>query len=459
MAYQISKSGVIGIHLFHALDATNAEQARRCIAVATDVRASGRFDLDSILHLSQSYTTVEDWFALLALVEEALGLFGTNGRLRAVRAFALDKLGRTPEAMEDLRELVGSGVSDKVAVNTYINIVTRCGFTEEAIKLVENLLGRESDKSKRLEYLRLLFGLTHRADPHGQRAESIAWRIGQISNQPDEAEEGLFLISYLAATVSAKVMVSPERKAELHERLSRFTQKYPTSNLLRGAALPSNPSVQDLERIVEQVTGQDSEARREQQKLLLQLQRGVVPIPFAMRPRYALTNVSDVTSLWELTKRSAKDAHQYHLTMTLDPWSGVDPRAVERDIPLLDLITLFVAKDLQLFDVIFGLFPRIAIGQATLLHLQHLAQPMTGSWAQQECSELIEMLKGRFTQIVQPTANKETNIDYAAGRAAYDEVQELVQQGRFVLYSDDALYRLIAGDPLGTASLSVLLMS
>jgi hypothetical protein len=434
----------IAIPLFHALDANDSTQAQECISIAPALRARSQISLESTLHLAQAYTTVGDWASLLTLVNESITRFGPTGRLTAVKALALDKLGHTPEAMAELRGLVSRGVRDKLAINTYINIVTRCGFTREATDLVEALIGEESDRSLKLDYLRLLFALVHRSDPHGQRGENIAWRIGQIAKQDDEAEEGLFLIIYITATLSAKVKVIDERKNALQQRLARFTEKYPTSKILRAASLPENPSMRDLERMIVEVTGQKPERRAWQERMLLELERGTAPIPFAWRPRNILLNVSDIVSLWQIAKESKPDAKQYHLAMAVGGWQPADLKVMERHIPLFDLLTLFVVKDLELFETIFSLFPRIAVGQRTLLELQRLAQPMSGSWAQKQCVELIQKLQENFQHIVQPTIR---GLKKFEEQQPYEEVTELAKSGKFMLYSDDALYRLFAEVP------------
>jgi len=440
------KSRVIGTYLFQALDAGNKGEARKCIAIAGDLQDRSLLSLEDTLHLAQAYISIGQWNDLSDLIQGAIKRFGRAGRLVAIRAFALDKIGQTSEAIEELRALLDEGVRDAVATKTYIGIVTRCGFTEDAIALVERLLGEESGREGKLDCLRLLFGLVYRLDPQGQRPEEIAWRIGQISNQDDEAEEGLFIITHLAATLSEKVVVDAERKTEFQRRLSAFTRKWPRSAILWAVELPENPKLADLERTLREVTGVTEEVQEQQTKLANELERGTAQIPFAWRPRQVFMNVADLPSLWEIAKQSKKDAYAYHLTMATADWRSRDPRQTLEHIPLIDLVSLLVLNDLELFPVLFELFPRVAISQGTLMALQKYSEPLSGSLAQAKCQQVINQLKYQLPKILQPSAPIPEELERSW---AGDEegVKILASDGRFMLYSDDALFRIYAEIP------------
>ena len=450
-AYEKHHSFEMAVQLFHALDVDDASQARKCIALAEVIRSRSQLNLDSTLHLAQAYVTTANWTSLLSLINGAIERCGTTGRLIAVKAFALDKAGYTAEAIDQLRELVKTGDRDRFAVNTYINIVARCGFTEEAIGVAEGLVSRETDKGRKLDYLRLLFGLVYRSNPQGQRAEAIAWRIGEVTKQTDESEEGLFLITYITATLAATVTVTEERRSEVQRRLKQFVERFPTSKILRMGTLPEKPVLEDLERMIAEVTGKGPEQRAHQQKLLNQLERGALPIPFAWRPKGILINVADVAALWEIAKVSRRDAAAYHLTMTLGDWKAVDPKILPRKIPILDVLTLLVVKDLKLFDTLFSIFPQVAVSQRTLMELQHLAEPMAGSFAREQCLQIIAELKKRFRQVLQPTAQLPTDRRSIRERDVLEEIKALVRSGKYFLYSDDVLFRIFAEAPDGLA--------
>jgi hypothetical protein len=74
------------------------------------------------------------------------------------------------------------------------------------------------------------------------------------------------------------------------------------------------------------------------------------------------------------------------------------------------------------------------------MRLQRLAQPFAGSWANHKCVEVIEALKARFTQIRQPSAERDN--DWSSDpQAVLEETRNLLGYGDLTLYSDDAVYR------------------
>jgi hypothetical protein len=106
-----------------------------------------------------------------------------------------------------------------------------------------------------------------------------------------------------------------------------------------------------------------------------QLQRGEIPIPYAWRPRHFLVNVTDLPTLWAIGKRSHHHERKFHLTMASSDWKPVLTAQLTKTIPLLDLITLLLIRDLEILELVFQLFPKIAIGQATLTITVTLPQP------------------------------------------------------------------------------------
>lgn len=434
----------IGVQLFHAYDAFDIEQAEKSLQVAETLRNEQQLSVEAELHVAQAYTTLGKWEALLELVNSAIERFAHVSRFKAIRAFALDKLGHSSDALSQLKEIIQQSDYDDVAVNTYINIAVRCGFSEEAISLVEKLLGQEAKKPKKFRLLKLLFGLVHNAYPQSQRAEEIAWRMGLNADRSAEDEEGVFILCYLASTLSSSINVAESRRSELHERIAEFTSKFPTSKIFRVGSLPEGAPPEEMLKILNDLIGGDAQAEEFRSNISKQLERGEIAIPFSWRPRNIINNVPDLAALWQVCKSAKRDARQYHLNMVDADWKGVPYDSVKGKIPIFDLITLFVLLDLKLFSLVFKIFPKIAISQGTLIDLQRLATPMVGSWASSKCQELINLLKSNIANIVQPaiggvrrdrTSEEDAIIDH-------DEVKELLHNGRYILYSDDSLYRV-----------------
>ena len=441
---ELDKPKAIALQLFHILDATKPDEAASCVDISARIREFQQLSIEGEFVLAQACATLMKWDDLLLVANRAIERFAHIGRFSAIKAFALDKLGQTAQALTEVRKLLDSSVSDRLAVDTYVSIVTRCGFTDEALELAERLLDQEADKARRVDCLRLLFTLLQAKEPGSQRAIEVAWEIGRNVDQNDEVAEGQFLGTFLTATIRGDAAFSPERAAEFQRRLTAFADRWPESRILRRGNLPENPTVHDLERMLKEVLGNFEERRAWQTKTERELGRGELPIPYAWRPRAILVNVRDVGELWEIGKQSKKDALQYHLSMVAGAWTPRSRRDIVSTVPLLDLTALFVLQDLELLDVLFEIFPVIAISQAMLLDIQQSASSITGSIAQQRYAKLVEQLKRRFEKIQQPVNPVPMDESGPMGRLLTEDMRGLAQSGKYLIYADDALLRIYA---------------
>lgn len=438
---------LIAQHLFHEFDVMQPDHAQRCVELSEVLKDDHLLSIDDYLRLAQALTTLRNWTGLLELANHALDQFENSDRLLALGALALDKLGRTAEAHQQLQELINKPDPDHVALNAYINIASVSGFSADAIRCVESILEKTTEKAKQLSCLRHLFSLIHLSDPNNRRLVEVAWKIGQLAEPTDEAQEGLYLMSMFAATLTSDMPLNDEWKAEFNHRLGEFVKRFPHSKILRRASLPDNASPGELFRILKEVAGIDEEKIRWRRKIQNQLQQGQIPIPFAWRPRQILDFIPDLPTLWEAAKRSRWSDLQLHLGMVTDEWQLVRLEQMRDQVPIMDLTALLVIHDLDLFDPLFAIFPRIAIGKATLLEIQQLLSPMSGSPYREKCLSLQEQLRRRFQQIEQPSAEEPTENSGKANRWSSEEIVEVIRVCRYMLYTDDVIFRIYANPP------------
>lgn len=441
---RLDRPKAVALQLFYVLDSSDVKQASDCVEVAERIKEFQQLGLDGEFQLAQAYVTLQDWPALLSVADRAISKYDHVGRFYAIRAFALDKMGLAPEALTELRRLVDTSVADRLATDTYVHIVTRSGFVDEALALAERLVGAESDKSRRLESLQLLFNLLQAKEPGSRRAMDVVWAMGQLVDRTDESAEGQFLATFLTATAGPEEVGDAARIGEFQQRLSEFFEKWPKSRILRRGSLPENASGEELLEALKSILGDPQVPNAEIVKLERQLSRGEMPVPFSWRPRLILRNVMDMGQLWEIGKRSSLDAHQYHLSMVVGEWAQRPFSETPPGIPLLDLTALFVLQDLGLFDTLFEVFSKIAVSQALLLEIQERASPLSSSWAQARYAALVQELNQRFEQIQQPVSLISKGETGPKAHLLSQDMSLLVNDGRYFIYSDDAAFRIFA---------------
>lgn len=432
----------LALPLFIALDSTNPEDATKCILLAERIETKHLLDADGKMHLAQAMITLGCWDQLLNLAQEAIQRFNKDDRFLSLKALALDKLGKTADSLESLRELIGQGRGGQIALEVYINIVARSDFIEEAIRSIETILSSETEKSKRLKYLRMLFQLIHFSDPANPRALEIVWEFGQITNQMDEVEEGSFLLAMFSTTMCPDAVLSESQGVEFQQRLEAYSKNFPNSRLLKRVTLPQNATPDDFLRIFRQTIGDDDVRQRLYKKFENLLQQGILPIPYAWRPFHFLPGIPDLPTLWEMGKAAKHDDHRYHLAMVSPEWNALSSRALRGLIPILDLVTLLLVFDLGIFELLFDVFPEIAIGQATIHELISLTAPMSGCRFRQRLIALRSALSSHFHRIRQPSVTPtEGGKSLPAEHWPLEEVKKLAASGQYKLYSDDVFFR------------------
>lgn len=360
----LGRPASIGLHILDQLDPGNGEDAKKYLDIATEFQREQLLPFDSALRLGHALATLKKWPQLRPLAQGCCERFDGNARFVALEALALDKMGYTADALRSLRALIATAEIDPLAMNTYINIAVRCGLTNDAIASIESILSQDTNRSERLECLRLLFGLLHQSNPRDARCVDVAWQIGEQSSPDKEEEEGLFLVTMLAATLHTQVDLSDPRIPSCQQRLQEFTARFPESNILKSVSFPENASGDEMLAVLRQISGTTEERARWQQRVETQMQRGDLSAPYAWRPNIFIGSIRDVPTLWELTKRSRSDQKQLHLTMSTGEWQPTPTSDLRGRIPLLDLTALLVLYDLELFDEVFKVFPSCATGRS-----------------------------------------------------------------------------------------------
>src|SRR6218665_1339116 len=432
----------IALTLFQEYDPTDITQATRCVEVATRVRQSSRLSDAAAVRLGMALVSLRKWDDLLLLSKESRTQFDGNSRLTAFEGLALDRLGRTNEARALLEQLLDGDISDSLALNTYINIMVRCGFVEEAIKASEKVLEVATETPQKIECIRLLFNLIQTSHPTSHRLIGLATQIGSLVDPKNEVQEGIFLTMFLIGTICDEASINEENRKKIQNRFQAFFEKFPDSTILKKIEISNNATGTETLRMLERTIGLTEERRQSCAKIENQLQRGELPIPYAWRPKHVLSSVHDIVHLWEIAKRSNADDKKYHLQMMLgSTWNPAPALSTRQRTPLLDMTALLVIFDLGLMDYLFAFFPKVAIGQKTLAELSRLTHPFSGSPWHHKCRELQNCLKTHFNQILQPSlGDDEDGEDSFNG--VLEEIKKLSLLEEFQLYSDDIIFRI-----------------
>jgi hypothetical protein len=447
--WNASKAQLVGLHILRDTSPNDEEGARLCIEIAFALRQQVRLGPNELRKLAQAHATLHQWNELAQLAREAGKQFAGDDVLRAAYALALDNLGRTDEAIKILDTIRSS---ERFPVEVYANIAARCGLQEQAIRLMETLLERETDKARKLVLLRSIFSLEFERDPQSPRILELAWAIGQVVDQSNEEEEGSFLVAFTTATLHEGAKPEKDQLSQWENRCRAFGERYPQSKFFR--MVPTPKSGEDFEELLRR-EGLTDNRPRELLELEQRLRRGSA-IPYCWRPRALLLNVADVGHLWALTK-ATRDTPEYELLISMDDADSLDGKVTIDGTPLIDLTALLVLSDLGLLPHVFAAFHKIAVTKLTVLQLRNLAHPLFGRLWGGAATNIIALLRQNLSKVDQPGKSDAGRRLADLNRKREEDQLDILrtEKGRYTFFCDDAVYLkflAVQGDQLQTAS-------
>lgn len=456
----------MAVALLQELNPTDQTQAEELIEVAAKVREKVEPSPAMAVHVGLALVTTERWHDLLALCEDLKARIPAGPRMLAFEALALDRLGSTDKARQLLEQMLAGGLIDRLALNTYVTIMVRCGYVEEALKAAERIMEAATSKKQRMDCIRLLFNLIQNSDPSSNRLFALATQMGALADRDSEVEEGIYLVMSLTATLAESNKPSDVDRSEFQERAIAFFAKFPNSKIIRKGEFREDATAEDLLAQLKQLAGitEDREAFRT--RIENQLQQGLTIVPFSWRPQLILSAAHDAVHLWEIAKTSGVDDRKFHLSMISDVnWTPPAAASLRDRTPLMDLTALMVLFDLGLIDKAVEFFGRVAIAKSTLETLATLVNPFSGSPLRSKCLSLQNALKPHYANVMQPSAadlpdEGEDGESEAVGREHKEIIRLCTEpRGHYRLYSDDLAFRVLCsgGHPSdGICTLDVL---
>lgn len=407
--------------------------------VVQEIKKQRSLQKDEFYTYADAIIVAEEWEELLLESEKELVRYPNDFRLLSVKAFALDQKGDTPKALEILTYLLEQSVSDKFAIEVSLNVFLRCGFSEQAKALLTKILPQAIDNKKRLLLLRTLYRIEMQINSDSPLLVDYCFQYGKIANQKDIEEEGIFMQLAFLTIINPNIKIPNEKKNEFIKRRNEYSKQFPESEFMREIQIPVTANAQQMQEIIDNTTG-GAERYKALKELESKIISGKLLIPFSIRHNY-LPNICDLLHLWQITKHTSRKYTQYQLAFSEKTYKLKDINFILSKIPLIDEISLIMLNDLGLLPYLFEIFEKVIITKATISRLVN--------WGQRQISfncdialNIINILKSKITQIIQPTCKYGDGLHY--------DINDLIEYGNIfdkntdcIFYSDDGLARYI----------------
>lgn len=433
-------SRLLASNLYSNLRVDETPAATEAILLSRLLRQGAALTVEECVHLIAAHFTLGQWQEAEAEARAAIARFGEIYRFMSMLAIAVEMQGKTGEAMVLLERAVSLEQRGSATLRNYLGLCLRLGRMDAARDTIEKLLAVESDKDERLELLRL-DALILAQQGLNDRALEVAKELGRLANPEVELEEGMYLNLYMAVTLNNESIPNTEKQA-FWRRVEAFCTKWPESRLFRRVTVPERglATLDDLHDMLDGVLGDSRQQLREFQERERQARSGDLPVPFVARPGFVFHYIGDCFTLWDVAKRSRAEDRQFHLTSALVD----EPRATERvlrDVPLLDLTALLVLHDLELFETLFAMFPRIAVPSRTVDYISQNARGLlVNPGVVSAAGALLAAINKNLHRIDQPSSER-VAVQGVKPRDLLHDYRQLAEWGRWAVYTDDAITR------------------
>lgn len=423
--------------LLHNLRPGKQESALRILEVIEAIEKQQPLHKNDFDIYANALIKLEKWNDLLSKVEEQIIHYRNNIKLLSTKALVLDQLGETPKSLEILSSLQGKSQNDRYTLQISLNVFMRCGFFEQAKKLLIKMLSQAENKKDKLEIIRMLYGIEMRTNPSSPKLIEYCFKYGDMADQDDIEEEGIFLLLAYPLIIKKMCNVEQIKVKDVHQRIEKYTKKHPDSNLFRGIKMPVNATIGQLQDAIEKATG--SVSRHE--KLIEcegKIKSGEYNIPYSVRYNF-LPNVCDLLHLWQITKQTHRKHTQYQLAISEKTYIAKKAKETSNKIPVIDEISLILLNDLELLPYLFDVFSKIVISKDTITRLLNWGQ-YPFSINNSSAREITDTLKSKIDQIIQPSC-KHSDIFHLDVNQLLEYGDILKTNKDYILYSDDGLFR------------------
>ena len=448
------ESRLLMANLYSNLSLDDDAPAEEVVALARRLRVEASLSDKDSDRLILAYLQLKRWDDAEREVRAFVQRFGENARVLSLLAISLEMQSRTGASLEAFERALSMGKSRSSTLRNYLGLCLRLGRAESAQETVEKLLAVESDRSERLDLLRLQALLLTQLD-RGLEAYAVVKTLGLAVDREVEVEEGMYVNVFMASTLS--MQLPDEEREAIRLRMETFSAKWPDSAIFKIVTTQGDLSASKVEAMLENVLGNSpKEVMRGYRERENDAREGRLPVPFVARPSFVFHYIGDVFTLWDCAKRSRPEDKQFHLTCALIEQAIASDRVL-RDVPILDLTALLVLRDLGLFDQLFKLFPQIAIPRHTVDYISQNARGVfPNRLAASYAKPLLAFINDNLQRIDQPSLARAGGTDVNP-KELLDDYLSLAKSGKWVAYSDDAITRAwIAAEKSSVLAMSTL---
>lgn len=383
----------IASQLFSNLDAFDSQEAEQILEVSKKIRSEREFFEDENIHLAQALTTLKRWSELEELSRRVIER-GESSNLWSLFQYAsLDEQGKTSGALAILEAPVENESRSVERAERYIGLTMSLGLYEKAESKLKELLNKSVGSHERMQTIlgTLIHIYSSSAELHPKLITAIE-RFGTLVNRDNEEEEGQYLQYFMLLTNRVDLDVE-HLIPEFQKRLSRFTERFPESKLLRFAQMSETDSSEDTFEKIRELAGISKERITKWQRDRNLLRNQKLPIPYPLVHHF-LDNAQDIFSVWAWGLFSPSNYREYMVRASkrLQDEGTLKVLLSESSPLYLEELSLLVLSELGILDTTCKVIAKIRISRQTYTELSKKSHQIFGSIHSPMAKKIVDVL-------------------------------------------------------------------
>ncbi|MCD9026615.1 hypothetical protein LDO26_00095 [Luteimonas sp. BDR2-5] len=431
---------VIQDNLFSYLVPSRPQDCKRLVELGKKVAARRRLTRMEAGKYSAALLSEGLSVEVVQATDDLIRFHADDQNIALARAVALDRIGQSAAAENLLRRFGASSRLDLLEAHS--QLLLRMGDVEAAVSIVKRALSSASTREERFNYQARLASLYLPLDT--QKHFEAVWRLGELSDQDDEVQEGTFLARAAIANARNTAALTPKHLEEIHQRVSAYSEKFPKSQFFRVGRMTEGASAQDFLDEMLGMIGETPETIERRRRLGLLGRNVGSHVPFAYRPRIVAQFATNSLDLLRICVFGRHDGEQSRL---ITSFSNA-PDAGEKPV-IIDMATFMSLVELDLVDQFFSVWGAVAIPMVSVMHMtEFLFEPLRNE-GDDFVDRIKECLKKYSTRILQPALRAR---EQGIGLDELKTISEHVSTGDYHYLTIDAAAATLAQAEAGVGS-------
>ncbi|WNP36871.1 DUF4365 domain-containing protein (plasmid) [Enterobacter kobei] len=308
--HRLNKPIIIAENLLSYLNESSLRHAEIIVELSFNVRNYHELDEPTFIKLVKSHITLNTPADALKVIDEYTSTGKALDQIwKLLKAVALQNTGKLGLAYEEIKDTLQNKNVSNLNLELYVNLCLQFGLLDDVENALTRLINTAKKREDKINYLcKLITVYSHSPHYNNKRVHAIK-NLGELVNPDDPIEEGRYLTFALFSPGDKSL---ENETTAIRLRLSRYTERFPDSIVLRQGKVDVNASAEDIAESLNALSGTTQEQKNLWKTNERAIRNGSLPAPFVMLNQL-LSSSTNIFMSWDLAKSSPEHKIEFKL--------------------------------------------------------------------------------------------------------------------------------------------------